>query len=100
MQTDLKKECRDKQAFVFSDLPKGKMRDLVENCFCYINPDHGIIDPVSGYPCEGWNNAPEKGLFLRDFTQLTAIGFWIETLANIAGGFADNPFISRDKALE
>lgn len=100
MQTDSKKERREKQAFVFSDLPEGKMRDLVENCFCYINPEHGIIDPLSGYPCEGWNNDPEKGLFLRDFTQLTAIGFWIETLANIAAGYADNPFISRYEALK
>ena len=27
-----------------------------------------------GYPVEGWNHDPGKGLFLRSFTQLTAIG--------------------------
>jgi hypothetical protein len=55
---------------------------------------------VSGYPAEGWNQEPANALFLRDFTQLTAIGAWIELLANIAAGRADNPYLSRDAALD
>jgi hypothetical protein len=74
------------------------MRLLVENAFGYVNPDHGLIDPVSGYPVEGWNQEPHRGLHLRSFTQLTAIGKWIELLANIIAGDADNPYISRDSA--
>jgi hypothetical protein len=75
------------------------MRQLVENCFGYIAPQTGIIDTTSGYPFEGWNQEPENGLFLRSFTQLTAIGSWIELLANIAAGYADNPYLSRQDAL-
>src|SRR5262245_49675184 len=58
-----------------------------------------MTDPVSGYPFEGWNQDPKQGLFLRSFTQLTAIGLWMELLANVAAGHADNPFLTRDKAL-
>ncbi len=64
-----------------------------------MRPQTAIIDPASGYPYEGWNQEPEKGLYLRSFTQLTAIGSWVELLANIAAGYADNPFISRQDAL-
>ncbi len=64
-----------------------------------MRPQTGIIDPASGYPYEGWNQEPEKGLYLRSFTQLTAIGSWIELLANIAAGYADNPYLSRQDAL-
>jgi hypothetical protein len=74
------------------------MRKLVENAFQYIKPEHGLIDPVSGYPFEGWNDDPQRGLFLRSFTQITAIGQWIELLANIAAGQADNNSISREDA--
>jgi hypothetical protein len=69
------------------------MRFLLENGFRYVDPVHGIIDPGSGYPAEGWNP------LLRTFTQLTAIGKWIELLANIAAGYADNPYISKETAL-
>lgn len=75
------------------------MRLLLENAFQYLDPAHGIMDPVSGYPAEGWNQEPQKGLFLRSFTQLTAIGTWIELLANIVAGYADNPYLSRESAL-
>ena len=73
---------------------------LLENAFKYIAPTNKMIDPVSGYPVEGWNHDPPGGLFLRSFTQLTAIGEWIEVLANIASGNADNRYISKEQALE
>ncbi len=75
------------------------MRSLLVNAFGYVNPANGIIDAASGYPAEGWNQDPERALYLRSFTQLTAIGEWIELLANIAAGYADNPYISREAAL-
>jgi hypothetical protein len=75
------------------------IRLLLENAFQYVNPVHGIVDPVSGYPAEGWNQEPQSGLFLRSFTQLTAIGTWIELLANIAAGYADNPYIDKKSAF-
>lgn len=75
------------------------MRLLLDNAFQYVNPAHGIVDPLSGYPSEGWNQEPHNGLFLRSFTQLTAIGTWVELLANIAAGYAENPYISRESAL-
>ena len=75
------------------------MRLLLDNAFEYVNPAHGVLDPVSGYPAEGWNQEPENGLFLRSFTQLTAIGTWVELLANVAAGYADNPYLSKDAAL-
>ncbi len=75
------------------------LRLLLDNAFQYLDPRHGIIDPVSGYPAEGWNQEPHEGLFLRSFTQLTAIGAWIELLANVAAGYADTPLLSRDAAL-
>jgi hypothetical protein len=76
------------------------LRLLLENALRYVDPRHGLIDAASGYPVEGWNQEPQAGLYLRSFTQLTAIGAWIELLANIAAGYADNPYISRDAALE
>ena len=75
------------------------MRLLLDNAFDYLNPAHGIVDPISGYPVEGWNQEPQKGVFLRSLTQLTAIGAWIELLANVAAGDADNPHVSKDAAL-
>jgi hypothetical protein len=75
------------------------MRLLLENAFQYVDPIHGIVDPLSGYPAEGWNQEPQHGLFLRSFTQLTAIGVWIELLANIVAGYADNPYLSRESAM-
>lgn len=75
------------------------MDALVDNAFGYINPANELFDPVSGYPYEGWNDEPERGLFLRDFTQITAIGEWVELLANISAGQAENPFIAPADAL-
>lgn len=75
------------------------MRLLLDNAFQYLNPAHGIVDPQSGYPYEGWNQEPQNGLFLRSFTQLTAIGAWVELLANVAAGYAENPYISKESAL-
>ena len=91
-----------KQECVFTKVGKEHvhMQALLENAMSYINPEHGLIDPVSGYPFEGWNHDPEKGLYLRSFTQLTSIGEWVELLANISAGYADNPYISRFQALE
>ena len=75
------------------------MQRLLINAMGYLKPEHGLVDPVSGYPVEGWNHEPQRGLFLRSFTQLTAIGERLELLANIAAGFADNPYISRAESL-
>ncbi len=74
-------------------------RALLENALRYINPRHGMIDKVSGYPLEGWNHDPEQKVFLRSFTQLTAIGQWMELLADIAAGQVDTPFFTREQAL-
>jgi hypothetical protein len=75
-------------------------RELLANALRYLDPAHKLSDPASGYPFEGWNQDPDKKLYLRSFTQLTAIGLWMEALANIAAGQADTPFLSRDQALE
>ncbi len=75
------------------------MLELLQNAFGYVDPSHGLIDPDSGYPAEGWNQDSDRALYLRSFTQLTAIGQWLELLANIAAGYADNPYISRPAAL-
>ena len=72
---------------------------LVANTFRFIDPAHGLIDPASGYPAEGWNQDPKRGLFLHSFTQLTAIGERLELLACVAAGQADNPYLSRERAL-
>lgn len=74
-------------------------RELLANALRYIDPAHKLSDPVSGYPYEGWNQEPERKVFLRAFTQLTAIGLWMETLASVAAGEADTPSLSRDQAL-
>ncbi len=73
-------------------------RLLLENAMLYAGATNIITDPVSGYPFEGWNQNLKKGLYLRQFTQLTAIGEWLELMANITAGYADNPCISRDEA--
>jgi hypothetical protein len=75
------------------------MQRLLINAMGYLKPEHGLVDPASGYPVEGWNQEPDKGLYLRSFTQLTAIGERLELLANIAAGFAQNPYVSRAEAL-
>jgi hypothetical protein len=74
------------------------MRQLLENAFRYADPARQMTDATSGYPFEGWNHEPANAVYLRSFTQLTAIGEWLELMANIAAGYADNPFVSRDQA--
>ena len=75
-------------------------RLLLENALKYVDPAHGLVDPVSGYPVEGWNQDPSRGLFLRSFTQLTAIGQYMELLGNVAAGRADSPGLSREDAAQ
>lgn len=75
-------------------------RMLLDNAMGYASPANKIVDPVSGYPFEGWNQDPKRGLYLRSFTQLTAIGQWMELLANVAAGNADTPHLSREQALQ
>ncbi len=75
------------------------MRQLVENALGYIKPGQGLFDEGSGYPVEGWNDDAMSGLHLRGFTQLTTIGEWLELLAHIAAGYADQPYVSRSDAL-
>ena len=62
------------------------VRDLLANAMRYVAPENRMVDPVSGYPFEGWNQDPSQGLFLRSFTQLTAIGQYMELLANVVAG--------------
>lgn len=73
---------------------------LLENTLRYIDPAQKLVDPVSGYPFEGWNQDPSRGLFLRSFTQLTAIGQYMEVLGTIAAGRVTSPTISPDEAIQ
>jgi hypothetical protein len=75
------------------------VRELLANAMRYVAPENRMVDPVSGYPFEGWNQEPARGLFLRSFTQLTAIGQYMELLANIAAGHCETPYLSRSQAL-
>jgi hypothetical protein len=72
---------------------------LLEAALRYVGPANKLVDPSSGYPVEGWNHDPKHGLYLRSFTQLTAIGLYMEILANVAAGRADTPHLSRGAAL-
>lgn len=76
-----------------------RVQALLVNAMRYVAPESGTIDPVSGYPFEGWNQDPAKGLYLRSFTQLTAIGKWMELLSNVAAGYAQTPYLTREQAL-
>ncbi len=95
-------EAAELQPFHFPTVPAEHrhVRELLENALRYTAPENRMIDPISGYPVEGWNHDPKRGLFLRSFTQLTAIGQWMELLANVVAGHADAPFLSREQALE
>src|SRR5262249_47727913 len=75
------------------------VRLLLDNALRYASPDATTTDRASGYPYEGWNHDPKRSLFLRSFTQLTAIGLWMELLADVAAGIAETPGLPRDKAL-
>ena len=72
---------------------------LLDNALRYLAPESGTVDKASGYPVEGWNDEPQQGLALRSFTQLTAIGKWMEVLGNIAAGNAPSQPISAEQAL-
>src|SRR5208283_1979328 len=74
-------------------------RELLTSVMRSVAPENRMIDPISGYPFEGWNQDPAKGLYLRSFTQLTAIGQSMELLANIIAGTCDTPYLSRKQAL-
>src|SRR4051812_36767015 len=74
------------------------VRMLLENALRYVAPENRMVDPVSGYPFEGWNQDPKRGLFLRSFTQLTAIGQWMELLASVVAGEVETPSLSREQA--
>jgi len=74
------------------------VRALLAGAMRYVAPEHGTIEPTSGYPVEGWNNEPDRGLGLRTFTQLTAIGQWVELLANAVAGHVDLPHLTPDQA--
>ncbi len=74
-------------------------RELLANALRYIAQENRLFDPASGYPFEGWNQDPARGLHMRSFTQLTAIGHGLEVLANVAAGTAETPYLSRDQAL-
>jgi hypothetical protein len=89
-------------AFRFPTVPAEHKhaRALLENALRYLDPQHGMIDKASGYPLEGWNHDPKQAVFLRSFTQLTAVGQCMELLGNIAAGQADTPFLTREQALE
>jgi hypothetical protein len=76
------------------------VRALLENALRYIAPPGAIVDEASGYVVEGWNDDPQSGLNLRSFTQLTAIGEWMELLGNIAANYVNTPYCSRQQALD
>lgn len=75
------------------------MTRLLANAMEYLRPEHGLFDMKSGYPREGWNDDPQTGLRLRRFTQLTAIGVWMELLSQVAAGYVDSPYLTRAEAL-
>jgi len=91
----------DEAGFRFPTIPAEHRHAsaLLANAMNYLGPENRIMDPESGYPFEGWNQEPARGLYLRSFTQLTAIGQGMEILANVAAGVCDNPYISREEAL-
>lgn len=89
-----------RSSFATVDLQHRHARALLDNAMRYVSPKSGTRDESSGYPVEGWNNQPDQGLGLRSFTQLTAIGEWVEVLANVIAGKADSPYLSREEALE
>ncbi|QEH39253.1 hypothetical protein OJF2_78680 (plasmid) [Aquisphaera giovannonii] len=72
---------------------------LLANSLRYFDPAHKMVDAASGYPFEGWNQDPKRGLYLRSFTQLTAIGQYMELLANVAAGLCDTPLFTRRQAI-
>ena len=72
---------------------------LLTNALAYFHPANDPIEATSGYPREGWNHQPERGLYLRSFTQLTAIGLWLELQAAFAVGDLVDPQWPRARAL-
>ncbi len=80
--------------------PDSHAQQLLDNALKYADPKHGLIDPASGYPVEGWNQDAQRGLFLRSFTQLTAIGEWVELLANVVAGHGEIPGMSDAQVRE
>ena len=64
---------------------------LLTNALAYFHSANDPIEATSGYPREGWNQQPERGLYLRSFTQLTAIGLWLELQAAFVCGDLVDP---------
>jgi hypothetical protein len=91
----------DREAVHFPTVPAEHehARALLENACALFAPDNKMIDPASGYPFEGWNEDPKQGLLMRSFTQLTSIALWMELLGNVIAGYADTPYVSRERAL-
>ena len=69
---------------------------LLDNSLKFVEEKHGMIDPYSSYPVEGWNQDPERGLYLRNFTQLSAIGEYLELLANMSAGYCGEAYSQAD----
>jgi hypothetical protein len=84
----------------FPTVPSGHthVRLLLQDAMRYVAEGSGMVDKVSGYPFEGWNEDHPNGVFLRSFTQLTAIGQYLELMANVVAGQADSPGLSREQA--
>lgn len=92
----------DEASFRFPTVPPEHehVRALLRNALRHVDPASGLFDEASGYPVEGWNQDPKRKVFLRSFTQLTAIGQSMELLACLAAGQAEVPFLSREGALK
>ena len=70
-------------------IPK-TFQDFIDVNFDYFASGSHVVDPVSGYPFEGYD---------RLYTQPTAIGFYAELLANIITGDIVVAEMSRDQAI-
>jgi hypothetical protein len=75
---------------------KNYSEQLLDNSLKFVDEQNAMIDPHSSYPVEGWNQDPERGLYLRDFTQLSAIGEYLELLANMSAGYCGDDYKEQD----
>jgi hypothetical protein len=71
-------------------IPK-TLQDFIDVDFDYFAPGGNAIEPISGYPHEGYNQ--------RNYTQPTAIGFYAQLLANVISGDIVTEEMSRDQAI-
>ena len=70
-------------------------KELLNNSIEYFNPNNKTIHLESGYPHEGWN----RELRLDSFTQLSAIGLWLEFTSSVAAGYCNPKFLDKKTAL-